>query len=64
MCKNDNFILVDNSNISIIHLIDDGLHLVESGKCILTNNVIDRANNFLLVHLHHPRTYTYTQCSD
>ena len=45
MCKNNNFIFVDNSNISIIHLFDDGLHLVESGRCILANNVIDRINN-------------------
>ena len=29
MCKNNNFIFVDNSNISNIHLYDDGLHLVE-----------------------------------
>ena len=34
MCKNNNFIFVDNSNISNIHLFDDGLYLVESGKCI------------------------------
>ena len=54
MCKNNNFIFVDNSNISNIHLFDDGLHLVESGRCILANNVIDFINNFLLTHLHHP----------
>ena len=52
MCKNNNFIFVDNSNISSIHLFDDGLHLVESGRCILANNVIDRINNFLLTHRH------------
>ena len=46
MCKNNNFIFVDNSNISNIHLFDDDLHLVESGRCILANNVIDRINNF------------------
>ena len=28
MCKDNNFIFVDNSNISSIHLFDDGLHLV------------------------------------
>ena len=28
MCNDNNFIFVDNSNISNIHLFDDGLHLV------------------------------------
>ena len=46
MCKNNNFIFVDNSNVSNIHLFDDGLHLLESGRCILAYNVIDRINNF------------------
>ena len=46
MCKNNNFIFVDSSNVSKIHLFDDGLHLLESGKCILAYNVIDRINNF------------------
>ena len=54
MCKNNNFIFVDNSNISSIHLFDDDFHLVESGRCILANNVIDRINSFLLTHRHHP----------
>ena len=31
MCKNNNF--ADNSNITNIHLFDDGLHLEESGRC-------------------------------
>ena len=53
MCKNSNFIFVDNSNICNIHLFDDGLHLVESGSCILANNVTDRISNFLLAHRHH-----------
>ena len=44
MCKNNNLIFVDNSNISNI----------QSGRCTLTNNVTDRVNNFLLTHLHHP----------
>ena len=48
MCKNNNCIFVDNSNISNIHLCDDGLHLVESGRCILANNVMDRINNFFI----------------
>ena len=63
MCKNISFIFVDNSNvsnISNIHLFDDGLHLVESGRCILANNVIDRINNFLLEHGHHPNIHIHT----
>ena len=60
MCKNNSFIFVDNSNISNIHLFDDGLHLVELGRCILANNVIDRINNFLLEHRHHPNIHIHT----
>ena len=60
MCKNNNFIFVDNSNISNIHLFDDGLHLVKSGRCILGNNVIARINNFLLTHFHHPNIHIHT----
>ena len=52
------FLLI-NSNISI-YLFDDGLHLVESGRCILANNVIDRINNFLLTHRHHPIIHIHT----
>ena len=61
MCKkNNNFIFVDNSNISNIYLFDDGLHLVESGRCILANNVIDRINKCLLGHRHHPNIHIHT----
>ena len=48
---------------SNIDLYDDGLHLLELGRCILANNVSDRINNFLLTHLHHLHR-TYTQWSD
>ena len=54
MCKNNNFIFVDNSNTLNVHLFDDGLHLVELGRCILANNLIDCINNFLLTNLYHP----------
>ena len=40
MCNN-NFIFVDKSSISNIHLFDDGVHLVESSRCILADHVID-----------------------
>ena len=32
MCKNNNFTFVDNSSISNVHLFDDGLRLVKSGR--------------------------------
>ena len=57
---NNNFIFVDNSSISNIHLFDEGLHLVESCGCILANNVIDRLNNYLSLHLHHPNIHIQT----
>ena len=60
MCKNNNFIFIDNSNISNIHLFHDGLHWLESSRCILTNNVIDRINNFLLTHHLHPNIHIHT----
>ena len=53
MCKN-------NSNISNIHLFDDGLHLVELGRCILANNVIGCINNFLLKNRQHPNIHIHT----
>ena len=57
--KVNHFIFIDNNNISnIFHLLDDGLHLAESGRCILANNLIDHLNKFLLMHLHHPNTHT------
>ena len=54
----NNFMFVDNNSISNIHLFDDGLHLAESGRCIL-GNVIDRLT-FLSKHIHHPNIHLYT----
>ena len=56
MCKNNNFIFVNNSNISNIYLFDDDLHLLESGR---SNNVIDCTNNFLLTDPHHPNIHIH-----
>ena len=44
-------------NISSIHLFDDGLHLLESGMCILANNFICKLNYFFWTHLHHPNIH-------
>ena len=62
MCENNNFIFVDNNDISNIHLFDDGLfdHLMELVRCILANNVIDRINNFLLTHIQHSNIHINT----
>ena len=47
-CKEDNYGFIDHSNINSSHLYYDGLHLLESGKIILTNNVITCLNTFSL----------------
>ena len=47
-------VFVDNGNISNMDLYQDGLHLLESGKCLLANNFIFLSNNFLSMHSHHP----------
>ena len=65
MCKNNNFIFVDNSIISNIHLFDDILQLVESGYNImlimsLINNITDLINKLLFTHFHHPSIYVHT----
>ena len=65
MCEHNTLGYINNGNISNIHLFDDGLHLLESGMCILANNFICRLNYFLWTHLHHPNVhfnqrYSYT----
>ena len=44
MCEHNILGYINNGNISNIHLFDDGLHLLESGMCILANNFICRLN--------------------
>ena len=57
MCEHNTLGYINNGNISNIHLFDDGLHLLESGMCILANNFICRLNYFLRTHLHHPNVH-------
>ena len=57
MCEYNTLGYINNGNISNIHLFDDNLHLLESGKCILANNFICRLNYFLRTHLHHPNVH-------
>ena len=46
MCKNHAIIYICNGNISDINLYQDGLHLLEPGKCLLASNFIQVLNNF------------------
>ena len=39
---------IDSSNICSEHLFDDGLHLNDNGKVILTNNFMNVLNRFIL----------------
>ena len=46
-CTKYAFHLVDNGAVFKENLWRDGVHLVESGKVILVNNLINCINNFL-----------------
>ena len=55
MCRENCFCFVDNPNIAAENLFKYKLHLIDSGKTILANNVIYCISNyFLLTHTHHP----------
>ena len=47
ICQENGFHFIDNGNISIEHIWTDGVHLLESGKVIIANNLIRHFNNFL-----------------
>ena len=50
---------VDNRNIRRKHLWKDGLHLVESGKVILANNLLSYLGfNVFSIRIHHPGVFT------
>ena len=42
LCQSNGFMFINNSNITEMDFADDGLHLKESGKYILTDNFIMR----------------------
>ena len=46
-CTKYDFHLVDNGAVSKENLWKDGVHLVESGKVIIANNLLNCINNFL-----------------
>ena len=53
ICKTHNFSLINNDNIIRNDMYSDGLHLLRSGKFLLSNNVIENINNFFELHTHH-----------
>ena len=57
ICRENNFNFIDNSNITEKHLFKDGLHLLYPGKVIVANNIINRINNFLSMHLYFPYSF-------
>ena len=46
-CAKYGFHLVDNGAVSKDNLWRDGVHLVENGKVIIANNLLNCINNFL-----------------
>ena len=45
-CTKYDFHLVDNGAVSKVNLWKDGVHLVESGKVVIANNLLNCINNF------------------
>ena len=46
-CRRNGFKFVDNGAVSEIDLWTDGIHMTESGKRIIANNLINSLNYFL-----------------
>ena len=53
ICKAHNISFINNDNIIRNDIYSDGLHLLRSGKFLLSNNFIENIN-FLEKHTHHP----------
>ena len=47
-------IFIDNSSLSDMDLYQDGLDVLERGKCLLARSFIYVLNNFLNMHKHDP----------
>ena len=54
ICKAYNISFINNDNIIRNDIYSDGLHLLRSGKFLLSNNFIENINNFLEMHTQHP----------
>ena len=46
-CRRNGFKFIDNGVVSEIDLWTDGIHMIESGKLIIANNLIISLNHFL-----------------
>ena len=55
---NENIDNIDNRNIRGVHLCQDNLHLLQSGKNVLCNNFISYLNSNFLMHPHPLQTCT------
>ena len=51
-CVKNGFYFIDNSAVTERDLWKDGVHMVESGKCLVANNFICHLNNFLGLRNH------------
>ena len=54
ICKAHDISFINNDNIIRNVIYSDGLHLLCSGKFLLSNNFIENINNFSEMHTHHP----------
>ena len=52
VCVKIGFYFIDNSAVMERDLWKDGVHMVESGKCLVAKNFICNLNNFLGIRNH------------
>ena len=57
-CYGYGLIYIDNRSIRGVHLCQDNLHLLQSGKKVLCNNFISYLNSNFLMHPHPLQTWT------
>ena len=57
-CCSNGPIFIDTRNIRGVHLCQDNLHLLQSGKKILFNNFISYLNSNFLMYPHPSQTWT------
>ena len=57
-CSSYGLIYIDNRNIRGVHLCQDNLHLLQSGKKILFNNFVSYLNSSFLMYPHPSQTWT------
>ena len=57
-CSSYGLTYIDNRNIRGVHLCQDNLHLLQSGKKILFNNFISYLNSNFLMYPHPSQTWT------